>query len=79
MDKIKKFLKRLSKKELRKIIKIIDDIEDGNIDGMDVKKLSGTKNAFRVKVGKFRIIFLKSKKGYHLYSVKKRNDRTYKS
>ncbi|PIR73908.1 MAG: hypothetical protein COU35_05235 [Candidatus Magasanikbacteria bacterium CG10_big_fil_rev_8_21_14_0_10_47_10] len=78
MDKIRKFLKRLSKKELKHVLRIMDHIEQGQLDGMDVKKLSGTKNAYRVRVGQTRIIFLKSKTDYRLYAIEKRDDRTYK-
>ncbi len=77
MDKIKKFLKKLSKKELQKVLKILDLIESGNTDRLDIKRLTGHKNIFRVRVGDIRIIFIQSKIDYRLISIGRSSDTTY--
>ncbi|PIR75579.1 MAG: hypothetical protein CO030_04745 [Candidatus Magasanikbacteria bacterium CG_4_9_14_0_2_um_filter_42_11] len=77
MDKILKFLKRLSKKELKKVLQILDDIEQGDTSHLDVKRLSGHKNIFRVRVGDVRILYIRSKTAYRLVSIERRSDTTY--
>ena len=77
MDKILKFLKRLSKKELKKVLQILDDIEQGDTSHLDVKRLSGHKNIFRVRVGDVRILYIRPKTAYRLVSIERRSDTTY--
>jgi len=78
MDKIMKFLKRLSRKELKKIIKAIEAIEKGNTKKLDIKRLSGHKNIYRVRVRDIRILFIQSKTEYRLVSIERRSEGTYK-
>ena len=72
-----KFLKRLTRKELKKMLQVIEDIENGNTDSLDIKRLSGYKNIFRVRVGDIRILFIQSKTEYRLVSIERRSDTTY--
>ncbi len=72
-----KFLKRLSRKELKRVLKVIDDIEKGNTKKLDIKRLSGHKNIYRVRVGDIRILFISSKTEYRLISIERRSDTTY--
>lgn len=59
MDKISKFLKMLSGKERAVCLTILEKIVRGDFDGLDVKKLRGEKNLYRVRTGNIRIIFRK--------------------
>jgi len=62
MDKIKKLLKSLPKRDrdyLKK--KILPKIRDLDLDGLDVKKLRGLP-VWRVRHGKIRVLFMKSEK-----------------
>jgi len=77
MDKMLKFLRKLSKKELKKMLQVIDDIERGNISHLDVKRLSGHTNIFRVRVGDIRILYIRSKTEYRLVRIERRSDTTY--
>ncbi|MFH1533561.1 MAG: type II toxin-antitoxin system RelE/ParE family toxin [Nitrospirota bacterium] len=61
MDKIKKFLKNLNKKEKILILKLIEKIIKNNLSKVDTKKLRGHKDLYRVRKGKIRIIFIKEK------------------
>ncbi len=63
MDKIGKFLKQLQKKK-RKFLKekIFPKIKNLNLQGLDVKALTGYKGLYRVKLNKTRIIFFKDEK-----------------
>ncbi len=57
VEKRKKQLLKLDKHwEIKSIIK---DIVNNNLEKYDVKKLSWYKNTFRIRKGKFRIIFKK--------------------
>lgn len=60
MDKIQKFLLKLSKKERAVLTKVFLDIRSMQIATYDVKPLEGHKGIFRLRKGKMRIIFAKT-------------------
>lgn len=45
---------------------------------LDIKKLKGHQNIFRVRKGKIRIIFTKDKKEILIFSIERRREDTYK-
>lgn len=49
----------------------------GKFDDLDVKKLKGKINIFRVRKGKFRIIYHIMKNSISIISLEKRSDHTY--
>lgn len=59
MDSITKFLLKLSLSERQILLQIIQQIIALQLDGLDVKKLTGKENYFRVRKWKIRIIFKK--------------------
>ncbi len=77
MDKVRKFLKRLPKKDLQRVLLIINKLGRKNIEGLDVKKLSGHGDIFRVRSGNMRMLFLRTKEGYRVISIERRSDTTY--
>ena len=79
MDKIEKELSKLSLKEKENLKSILVKIKSGNLAGLDVKKLKGSNNLFRVRKGNMRIIYLKNDKEIILLKLEKRNDHTYKN
>ncbi|MFA5173136.1 MAG: hypothetical protein WC435_01910 [Candidatus Paceibacterota bacterium] len=79
MDKIEKELSKLSLKEKENLKSILVKIKSGNLAGLDVKKLKGSNNFFRVRKGNMRIIYLKNDKEIILLKLEKRNDHTYKN
>jgi len=74
MDKISKFLLKLKKKERDNLLKVLKKISILDLDGLDIKKLKNLSNYFRVRVGKVRIIFEKSKKKAIIRKVDFRNN-----
>lgn len=60
MDKIAKFLKKLTKKERLLLLKVLEDVKSLNLDNYDVKSIRGHQNTFRIKKGKIRIVFVKT-------------------
>lgn len=59
MDKIKKFLLKLTKKERALIKAILGDVLTLNLQNYDVKPLKGYKGFYRLRKGDIRIVFAK--------------------
>ncbi len=62
-DKLKKFLARLSRKELELVEALLLDIRNGEVAHLDYKPLKGYKDRFRVRKGRLRVIFTRSATG----------------
>ncbi len=77
VDKIDKALAKLSDKERSSIRAILIDIQANKLVGLDVKKLKGHSNIFRVRMGRMRIIFRNVHSTIHILTVERRNDNTY--
>ena len=59
MDKIDKFLGKLSKQETVKMYQMISLLLAGQEEGLNIVKLKGIENRYRLRVGNVRIIFKK--------------------
>ena len=77
MPKLKKLLSKFNKAERRAIESLIESIVSFNWRGLDVKKLKGYENIFRVRKGKLRIIFSKEKGEIFILAIERRRDTTY--
>ncbi|MBU2109339.1 type II toxin-antitoxin system RelE/ParE family toxin [Patescibacteria group bacterium] len=79
MDKISKALKKLSSQE-KKIAKLIlENIAKNDFKNLDIKKLKGHDNIFRVRKGKIRIIYKTNKdNSIFILTIERRSDKTYK-
>ncbi|HEY9584654.1 MAG TPA: hypothetical protein VJI33_03715 [Candidatus Paceibacterota bacterium] len=78
MDKIYKFIASLSAKDREMIIGVVTKIRSGETGSLDIKKLQGFPDLFRIRVGKYRIICRFNKEyGFVIVEVKLRNDTTY--
>jgi len=78
MDKISKYLKRLSTKERAWVEQTLVDILDGNLTGYDLKKMRGHANLYRIRIGQIRIIYIEGKNDTKILMIDRRNDNTYK-
>ncbi|MEK7138115.1 MAG: type II toxin-antitoxin system RelE/ParE family toxin [Patescibacteria group bacterium] len=78
MDKIEKFLKKLSDKERKKIKEILALLENNNLSGLDIKKLKGHSDIFRVRKGDLRIVYRVEASQIILIAIDRRNEKTYK-
>ncbi len=83
MDKISKFLKKLSKKERKQIQKILLLILENKTKDLDINKLKGSDNIYRIRAGSIRIIFSKSintnnQAEIMILRIDRRNEKTYK-
>ncbi len=77
MDKITKALKKLSLNEQKQLKIILMKIKETKFEGLDLKKLKGRDNIFRIRKGSLRIIFLLKNKNIRILSVERRSDNTY--
>lgn len=77
MDKIQKLLRKISIKDRKKLLMIIEKLAVGQISGFDVKKIINT-DFYRLRSGRFRIIFHKDKNEIIIDGIKLRNEKTYK-
>ena len=59
MDKILKFLMKLSEKEREIVLSIMNQVKNNDITGIDCKPLSGEKHLYRVRKWSIRIVFRK--------------------
>lgn len=75
---IEKFLAKLIQKEKKILDNLIEKIIKNDLKGLDVRKLSGRDDIFRVRKGNFRIIFKITKTDNKVVSVERRNDTTYR-
>jgi len=78
MPSLKKFLSRFSEEEKRALEPLIAAVVSLNWRNLDVKKLKGYHNVFRVRKGNIRIIFSKDKKEIFIISIDRRREDTYK-
>lgn len=68
MDQIEKFLRKIEKKLALRLILVLQDIVELKLGTYDVEKLKGLDDHYRIRVGKIRIIFLKTlQKGMPIY------------
>jgi len=78
MSDLKKLLSKFSKEERRAIEFLIEKIISLNWHSLDIKKLRGYKDIFRVRKGKIRIIFIKNEKNIFILNIERRREDTYK-
>lgn len=78
MDRNQKFIKRLSPAERQKIISVLENILSGKTDNLDIKKLTGHQDIFRVRVGSVRIIFISNRHENTILEIARRSDVTYR-
>ena len=77
MDSIQKFLRKLNKKERGIVIETILQIKQGNLSNLDIKKVQGLDNTFRVRRGVFRIKYTQTDTENIIIFVDRRNDNAY--
>ncbi len=77
MDKIDKFLKKLTAKERQQLKGVLELLLTGSSKTLDIKKLKGTEHIYRARTGNIRIIFQKEGKEIRLLEVSRRDENTY--
>ncbi len=77
MNRIEKFLAALDRERRNQVEAIILRITAKDIAGMDVKKLRGREQEFRVRVGSMRIQYVQVGDENRILSIEWRNSHTY--
>lgn len=78
MEKLLKFLRKLSSNELSLVQRAIDAIKRNDLVGYDVKKLTGHYDIYRVRVLNIRIIFRRIDGRADILDVGRRSEKTYR-
>lgn len=78
MPRVKKFLSRFSKEEREIIEFLLEKIISLNWRNLDIKKLRGYQNIFRVRRGRIRIIFYRNGGEIRIINIERRREDTYK-
>jgi mRNA-degrading endonuclease RelE of RelBE toxin-antitoxin system len=80
MDKISKFLKSLNPKEKEAILLLMEQVKSDYRKIPGITALKGKKGFFKIRIGRYRIIFRIQKKGKsaEIIRITKRNEGTYK-
>lgn len=77
-DKIQKALDKLSDRERKAIDELLKKIKTKHLDNLDLKKLKGRDDIYRVRKGDIRIIYRQnSDDGIYILEIGRRNDTTY--
>lgn len=79
MDKIEKFFRRLRKKEQEAIFLVMVQLKEDFRKVPNLKPLTGKKDRYRVRVGKYRIIFTVETGQIEIRRITKRDEYTYKN
>jgi mRNA-degrading endonuclease RelE of RelBE toxin-antitoxin system len=78
MHKIDKFLAKLDAERREKILAVLLQIQSGNFENLDIKKLKDFSSTYRIRVGQCRIKFETSKTGINVIDIEFKSDNTYK-
>lgn len=78
MDRNQKFLKRLNNKEFTVVEKVLQKILIRDTAGLDIKKLSGYRDVYRVRIGNIRIIFIDTGDHSEVLEISRGSEQTYK-
>ena len=76
MDKIAKALKKLAAGEKKIVKALLLKINRRDFNGLDIKKLKGRPDIYRVRKGKIRIIYRFAKNKILILTAERRNDNT---
>ena len=77
MDKVQKFVRKLGRREASRVLDAIARIRAGELEAFDVKKLKGSSDQYRVRLGRVRILFTKVDGHNVIADVQFRGDHTY--
>jgi mRNA-degrading endonuclease RelE of RelBE toxin-antitoxin system len=77
-DKITKALNKLSPQEKAKVKQILEQIKSGELAGMDVKRLKGHNDIFRIRKSDIRVIYRSSGSKFSILAIERRSEKTYR-
>ncbi len=78
VDKITKSLRKLNASEQEKLKSILLLVRRDDTRGLDIKKLAGRDDVYRVRKGNLRIIFCKNNDVIKILALERRTSSTYR-
>ena len=78
-SKIEKFIARLDKKERLLVKSLLEKLIIRDLVGLDIKKLLGQQELYRLKKGSLRIIFQFTPKDIKIFDIARRSEDTYRN
>lgn len=78
MDKLEKALQKLSEKERTILKQLLTRLHEGTTRGLDITKLKGYSDIFRLRKGRIRVIFRMTGGSIFLLKIDRRSDTTYR-
>ena len=78
MDKIEKALRKLNAREKERIKAILKALGLRRLKGLDIKKLRGREDIFRVRKGNIRIIYRIRGERIFILAIERRSEKTYR-
>jgi mRNA-degrading endonuclease RelE of RelBE toxin-antitoxin system len=77
MHRIDKFLAKLDTERRQKVLDAVERIKARNFTGLNMKKLGGFVDEYRVRVGRVRIMFMMNDAEVRIYDIDNKSDHTY--
>ena len=77
-DKISKELAKLTAKERQSVKTILSHLKDDGTQGLQIAKLKGHEDIFRVRKGRLRIIYRQNKTATNVLAIERRSEKTYR-
>ncbi len=78
MNETEKFLKKLTVFQRAQLQNNLSMLYQGQLASLNIVKLKNTSNLFRLRVGRIRVIYIKTKKGIVITSIGNRDEHTYR-
>lgn len=79
VDKLTKFLRKQNKKIAQLVLDLIENLRKGNLEGCDIKQLTGKSSLFRLRKGRIRILFENRNGNIIIKKITHRDDQTYRN
>jgi mRNA-degrading endonuclease RelE of RelBE toxin-antitoxin system len=76
MDKIEKLLRKISEKDRQRLLGIVEKLVKGEIKKLNIRKVTNS-DFYRLRSGRFRIIFHYEVREIIVDSIKLKNETTY--
>ncbi|MCX6738671.1 MAG: hypothetical protein NT098_01300 [Candidatus Parcubacteria bacterium] len=78
MERIDKILRILQTNERARVMVCVEKILANDVSLLDIKKLKGQKDFYRVRTGDLRIIFIKKDNDIRLVAIERKGNNTYR-
>lgn len=78
-DRVTKELAKFTSKERALVKEILTQIKQNDLKGLQITKLKGQQDIFRVRKGRIRIIYRQNSKIFNVLVIERRSEKTYRN